>query len=190
VHLEQALWEQRAAVEKAAKQTMTAELSQIDRKITQILDRIVDAESDTAIKAYEKRVQEFEAQKLLLSEKIENCGRPLRSYDETFRTAMEFLANPYKIWVSDRLEDRRAVLKLVFADRLAYAKDEGFRTAETSLPFKALEGFSGSKKEMVPLAGLEPARISPLDFESSASTNFTTGAVGGRLAQAADVRNR
>ncbi len=29
---------------------------------------------------------------------------------------------------------------------------------------------------MVPLAGLEPALRKELDFESSASTNFTTGA--------------
>jgi hypothetical protein len=29
---------------------------------------------------------------------------------------------------------------------------------------------------MVPEAGVEPARIAPLDFESSASTNFTTPA--------------
>jgi hypothetical protein len=29
---------------------------------------------------------------------------------------------------------------------------------------------------MVPLVGLEPTRVSPLDFESSASTNFATGA--------------
>ncbi len=113
---------------------------------------------------------EYESRKALLGERIANCGRPLPDYDETFRTAMEFLANPYKLWVSDRLEDRRAVLKLVFADRLAYAKDEGFRTAETSLPFKALEGFSGSKKEMVPLVGLEPTHLAVLDFESSAST--------------------
>ncbi len=30
--------------------------------------------------------------------------------------------------------------------------------------------------EVVPLAGLEPALLAELDFESSASTNFTTGA--------------
>jgi hypothetical protein len=29
---------------------------------------------------------------------------------------------------------------------------------------------------MVPKAGIEPARVAPLDFESSASTNFTTPA--------------
>ena len=31
---------------------------------------------------------------------------------------------------------------------------------------------------LVPLAGLEPALLAELDFESSASTNFTTGARG------------
>src|SRR3954469_25569613 len=39
--------------------------------------------------------------------------------------------------------------------------------------------------ELVPLAGLEPARLSALDFESSASTNFATGAAAGWLDDAA-----
>jgi hypothetical protein len=33
-----------------------------------------------------------------------------------------------------------------------------------------------TKYYMVPLVGVEPTRVSPLDFESSASTNFATGA--------------
>ena len=136
---------------------MKAEISQIDRKLNQLLDRIVDADSETLIKAYEKRVQEFESQKLLLNEKIANCGRPLPDYDETFRTALAFLASSCKLWASERLEDRRAVLKLAFADNMAYVPKEGFRTAEFSLPFRALRDFSGSKREMVPVAGIEPA---------------------------------
>jgi hypothetical protein len=39
------------------------------------------------------------------------------------------------------------------------------------------EGHSSNEVRMVPLAGLEPARLAALDFESSASTNFTTGAL-------------
>ena|GEM_PF-5358426 len=38
---------------------------------------------------------------------------------------------------------------------------------------------------LVPLAGLEPALLTELDFESSASTNFTTGASGGAPSAAA-----
>ena len=43
---------------------------------------------------------------------------------------------------------------------------------------------------MVPLAGLEPALLAELDFESSASTNFTTGARGRRGAIPAARRCR
>lgn len=32
------------------------------------------------------------------------------------------------------------------------------------------------KRELVPLAGIEPALLAELDFESSASTNSATGA--------------
>jgi hypothetical protein len=35
------------------------------------------------------------------------------------------------------------------------------------------------KKELVPLAGIEPALLAELDFESSASTSSATGAFGG-----------
>jgi site-specific DNA recombinase len=100
---------------------MSAEVSQIDRKIEQLLDRIVDADSETLIKAYERRVQDCEAEKLLLTERIANCGRPEQHYDETFRTAMEFIANPQKLWVSGRFEDKRAAAKLTFAGHLSYA---------------------------------------------------------------------
>jgi hypothetical protein len=42
---------------------------------------------------------------------------------------------------------------------------------------------------MVPLAGVEPARLAALDFESSASTNSATGALvaRGRFGRRADI---
>jgi len=45
---------------------------------------------------------------------------------------------------------------------LIYDRKEGFRTAETTLPFKALGWFSGSKIEMVEPGGFEPPSASPL----------------------------
>src|ERR1019366_1580215 len=38
-----------------------------------------------------------------------------------------------------------------------------------------------ANKLLVPLAGIEPALLAELDFESSASTNSATGAYRGRL---------
>jgi site-specific DNA recombinase len=149
-------WEARAASFKEHGVSLELERAEIDRKVGQLLDRIVDTDSETVVSAYEKRVKELEDRKIVLSEKIKSCGRPLRTFDESFRTAFDFLANPHKLWASDRIEDRRAVLKLVFADRLAYHHEEGFRTAETTLPFKALEGLSLGKFEMARPTGIEP----------------------------------
>src|SRR3546814_16998349 len=42
--------------------------------------------------------------------------------------------------------------------------------------YRAAAMGSDGKQPLVPLAGLEPALLAELDFESSASTNFTTGA--------------
>jgi site-specific DNA recombinase len=152
------LWETKLVSARTQGVSLQKDLGLIERKIEQLLDRVVDAESDSVVKAYEKRIRDFEMQKALMREKIASCGKPLKSFGETYRTAFDFLANPYKLWQSPRLEDRRAVLKLVFAEKLSYVRGEGYRTAEISMPFKMLGSMKMTKNEMVPLAGIEPAR--------------------------------
>lgn len=121
---------------KAARQ----QLSEIARKVDQFLDRIIEAESDAVIAAYEKKIRQLETQKAVLADEIANSGKPQKSFGETYRTAFTLLANPSKLWHSPRIEDRRAVLKLVFAERLPYARGQGYRTAQLSAPFKLLGG--------------------------------------------------
>ena len=55
------------------------------------------------VKAYENRIQAIEEEKTLLREKIARCGRPARGFDETFRTALNFLARPDKLWETKRM---------------------------------------------------------------------------------------
>ena len=81
----------------------------------------------------DRRGRELEAQKALLNGRIASCGQPRASFAETCRTACAFLANPWELWISRSLEDRRAVLRLAFGDRLSYARSEGYRTAKISL---------------------------------------------------------
>lgn len=97
-----------------------------EKKVKQLLDRPVDAGGDFVVAAYERPVRDLEVQKALLAEKIANYGKPLASFGETYRTAFCFLANPWKLWQSDRTEDRRAVLRLMFAEKLPYARGEGY----------------------------------------------------------------
>lgn len=64
------------------------------------------------------------------------------------------------MWTSERLEDKRTVLKLVFADRLVFSRNGGLRTQELALPFKMLDALSTgcihSRGEMARPKGLRP----------------------------------
>lgn len=150
------LWDHRLASGAERVKTLKAELGKVNQQVEQFLDRIADATVPSVIAAYETRIKALEDRKIVLAEKIATTGRPVRSFDETVRTAFDFLASPWQLWTSDRIEDKRTVLKLAFADRLAYTKKQGFRTPDFSLPFKALGHFEGQDFEMVRLAGIEP----------------------------------
>ncbi|MEQ1610225.1 MAG: hypothetical protein ABL956_14840 [Hyphomonadaceae bacterium] len=142
------LWHQRLEASGAQRKHMTAEISQIERKIEQLVERLLSAESETVVRVYENQIGKLESEKHVLRERIANCGRPLDTYEDSFRTAMDFLSNPWNLWSSDRMEDKRTVLKLAFEGNLAYCRNEGFRTAEIALPFKALADFQQGKSEM------------------------------------------
>jgi len=119
------------------------ELAKVERDVEQFLDRIAQAQLPSVITAYENRIRRLEERKIEINEKIANCGRPLRSLDETLRTSLDFLANPCNLWASERLEHKKAVLKLAVADRLAYVRNEGFRT-EPRLTLKVLADLKSS----------------------------------------------
>ena len=80
--------------------------SVIDRKLAQFLDRIVDTDNASVIAAYENRMAEIERQKAKLSENLTQANEPAGSFKEIYRTAFSFLATPWKLWVSGRLEDK------------------------------------------------------------------------------------
>ena len=150
------LWDSRLASSQTQAQSIESEVRKIDNQVEQLLDRIVAADSQTLIATYEKRIKALEERKALLNEKVRHCGRPLESFDMTLRTALQFLGNPYNLWLSDRIEDKRTVLKLVFATRLPYVRNEGFRTANLSLPFKVLGGIGEADCGMARPEGFEP----------------------------------
>lgn len=150
------LWNHRLASGTARAKALKAELTKVEQQVGQFLDRIADATVPSVISAYESRIKNLEDRRIVLAESIAKTGRPLRSFDETLRTALDFLASPCQLWTSGRIEDKRAVLKLAFADRLTYVRNEGFRTPIFSLPFKALAQFEGGNLGMAPPTGIEP----------------------------------
>ncbi len=116
---------------------------------------VSDATSTSVVSAYERRIEALEKDKLLLEEKLGAQPIPKGAYDRILELAMEFLANPCNLWNSKRFEHKRTVLKLAFTERLAYCRNQGYRTPKTTLPFKVLEGFRSPDLQMVPQERLE-----------------------------------
>ena len=154
------LWNARMKSEESDARHLKSEVVRVEGQIEQLVDRIVASDVSSITNAFENRVRGLEVEKAKLTEKIALCGRPAADFDSTYRTAMEFLENPYKLWASDRLADKRTVLKLAFAEPIAYVRNEGFRTAKAAVPFRifnTLEQLDSEESEMVPVAGIEPA---------------------------------
>ncbi|MGE0847237.1 MAG: recombinase family protein [Flavobacteriaceae bacterium] len=151
-------WTLRLDQARAMKLSYEKEAEKIDKQIGVILDRIVDTSSDAVVAACEKRIGQLERSKLVLAERRENIGRPQRPFEEMFELAFSFLANPSKLWRSGKFELQKLVLRLTFADHLAWCPNEGFRTPQTTLPFKLLGDPNMGKCEMAETGGFEPPR--------------------------------
>lgn len=69
-----------------------------------------------------------------------------------FELAMRFLANPCYLWEKGGLQGRQTVLKLAFKGKIAYARNEGFRTTQVSDPFR-LFGICSKESHMAGKTG-------------------------------------
>ncbi|MGI9377591.1 MAG: recombinase family protein [Tsuneonella suprasediminis] len=151
------VWDKRTASMREAKASFKLKIAAVEKKIDGLLDRIVESENGAVVAAYERKVAELEREKHLLAEKQARCGTVARDYDETFRTAFEFLSNPCYLWEKGGLEDKRIVLQLTLDSHLEYDWNQGVRTTELSFPFRMLGDVSGCKNEMAETEGFEPS---------------------------------
>jgi hypothetical protein len=82
------------------------------------------------IATHEKRIRDLEERKIVLAERIANCGRAPPDFDDALKTSLDFLRDPGICGIHR-------------------TRDEGFKTPNVSLPFKVLAGFGGGKSKMV-----------------------------------------
>lgn len=126
-------WEYRQAQLEQRGQLIDSEVAKLDKTIENVMDRLVEAESTSVIKAYENRIKKLETNRCVL---VEKSSQSLRPFDAALRTALDFISNPHKLWASGKLDDRRVVLKLVFPGGIHYHRNTGLRTIKIPYPSK------------------------------------------------------
>lgn len=150
-------WNKRAEDAKQRVASIDREIKAMDSSIELLVDRVTSSTVPQLVETYENRLVNTHRERAALVEKRAHAVKPFPDFDTTLRTALDFLASPWKLWESGKLKDRRAVRKLVFTEHLEYAPETGFRTAETTLPFKVLDAVASQNPELVRVKGIEPS---------------------------------
>ena len=150
------IWSVRVSEAEKAAQSISIQIKGVEKQIDSLLDRLVDASSQSVIRAYETKIEKLELEKLRLLDQQEKGGIPSGHLDEFIEPAMKFLANPWNIYQKGGFAMRQTVLRLAFAEPLRYSRENGYRTAKTTFPFKVLAEISSPKCGMVGDPGIEP----------------------------------
>ncbi|TPD54893.1 MAG: hypothetical protein C9355_06015 [Thalassolituus maritimus] len=123
------------------------EKTKIEQKLDKLVDRLLDTDSPTLIKTYEKSIKQLEKQKVLLDEKLKVGRKRQPSFERAFKTALVWLTNPAVLWDTGCLADRKSLLKVLFTDNLRYDKESGFLNRPIAQPIRlcGLVGDGGTK---------------------------------------------
>ncbi len=192
------IWDHEVANVTERKKALQTSLKEAERDLDAMIERVMQTSQASLIEAYEKKIAELHTRKTIAAEKLSQFNAEKRdgseNFDQTYRTALQFLSNPWILWSSDRIQDKRAVLKLAFVSPLTYDRKGGYRTMDSdilSLPFKALEVAhtpnSNENSKMVRSRRLELPRVAPQRPQRCASTNSATTA---RLSRAALITRK
>ncbi len=167
-------WNARSEKSELLKKNLSSETAYIDRKIDTLTERLLGTESPALISAYEGQIKKLELKKIGMIEKAKAGIEPQKPFDEMFKTAMTFLANPCRIWENGNYEHKRLLLRLAFPERIIYSPEKGYRTAKIAMPFKALGQFCKGKIEMVEGVGFEPTYAKRSDLQSDGFNHSPT----------------
>jgi site-specific DNA recombinase len=155
-------WNQRLTQTNEIRKSLRRDILKLEKQVDSFLDRLVKTTSPTAVKAYERKIEKLEKEKLLTSEKLEKSCTPKVPANDMLELSLKFLSNSCKIWNSGDINLQKLVLRLVFSERLPYHRNEGYRTPQVSVPFELFGSFN-ENCQMVRAAGLEPARSFPIE---------------------------
>ena len=169
-------WDQRSAQASQNAVLFKDKVQQIEKKIDQLLERIVNSETPTVIKAYETKIASLEKEKLIAMEKASSGAKPKINFDSMFELALKFLQKPEKLWDSGVFELQRLVLRLAFSDRMVYCRKTGTLNTKLSLPFKMLTTSHEQNPRMVGGTGIEP--VTPCVSSKCSTPELTAPPLG------------
>ena len=118
------------------------------------MDRLIECDEPSIQSRFTAKIKSLEADRAVLLEQA-SAAPAGRTYDESLRTAMLFLANPWNLWKNGTLKDRHMTLEPTFPQGLLYTKNQGLRTAQTPKLFELFRDL-GAPNVLAERVGFEP----------------------------------
>lgn len=121
-------WDQRGAQINYIQNALHQALEDVEKKEEALVKRIVSADSDALVKAYEKHLKSLDSEKLRIASKLKKSDKSAYRFEDIIEPGIKFLENPWNLWASGEISLRRLVLRLAFADPMIYDRNKGYRT--------------------------------------------------------------
>ncbi len=160
-------WARYAKTTKDRQQAARHKLAGVEKKINNLIERIVQTHQTALVSAYESELEKLEHQRVAMSEnltvEIAENNTLGQDFEQAYRTAMKVISNPKILWENQDVRLKRIAVKYAFSSRLRYDRENGYRTGQKSLPFQVFQRLSLNSKgknmpneRMVGDTGIEP----------------------------------
>lgn len=125
------LWEEKEKTRRGGLVLLRSRLAAIEGEIEALVGRAAKSTSEEVIKAYEDKIAALGLERRKLQEGLA-ADKDGRDFGTALERVLAFVEKPVNIWQRGGLNDKRLVLKLVFAENLTYHSELGFGTPELS----------------------------------------------------------
>jgi DNA invertase Pin-like site-specific DNA recombinase len=90
------IWQSQIALTEGRRKAQKQALKRVQSSISKAADRLTETDSTAAIRALEAKLEKLEAEHAAIQEQLLKSKPKPRDFDATFRTALDFLASPWK----------------------------------------------------------------------------------------------
>lgn len=151
------LWRHKVAGIEGQQARLEKRLAETRQQTDMLSQRVVKAMDEKLVRVYEEQIVKLREEGESLQEKLKTLGLASVSFETALEVVLGFLENPLVIWGNENINAKRLVLKLVFAEKLAFHPKFGFETAQKSMLVGLFEQVSAKNSQDVEMEGIAPS---------------------------------
>lgn len=134
-----AVWDMKLMNIEKTKLNLQNEIAQNDERIGSLAEKSALSTVQSVSSAYERQIEKLDKENKEHQEKLAKLG----SVKIDFRTALDevlgYIKSPYNTWFNGDLDARHTISNMVFHERPAYDRKDGFRTADYAVIIRLFE---------------------------------------------------